>query len=79
MKEIIYENKDIISNADFILDLLDVVLKNSIMQFQEEFFQQMFADPKLAKSRNDKTGEISQRKMFSKPKTSKAIILCQIH
>ena len=42
MKEIIYENKDIISNADFILDLLDVVLKNSLMQFREEFFQQIF-------------------------------------
>ena len=26
------------SNADFILDLLDVMLKNSLMQFREEFF-----------------------------------------
>ena len=42
MKEIIFEHKDVISNADFILDLLNMVLKNSLMQFREEFFQQIF-------------------------------------
>ena len=42
MKQIIFEHKDRIWNGDFILDLLNVVLKNSLMQFRQEFFQQIF-------------------------------------
>ena len=42
MQEIIFEYKDVISNADVILDLFNVVLKNSLIQFREEFLQQIF-------------------------------------
>ena len=42
IKEIIYKHKDIILTADFIRGVLDVVLKNSLVQFREEFFQQIF-------------------------------------
>ena len=42
MKELVFEYKDIITNADFIIDLLEIVLKNSLMEFDGEYFQQIF-------------------------------------
>ena len=42
MKELVFEYKDVISNADFIIDLLEIVLENSLMEFQGEYFQQIF-------------------------------------
>ena len=42
MKELVFEYKNVISNADFIIDLLEIVLENSLMEFHEEYFQQIF-------------------------------------
>ena len=42
MKELVFEYKNIISNADFIIELLELVLKNSLMEFHGEYFQQIF-------------------------------------
>ena len=42
MKEIGFEYKDVISNAEFIIDLLELVLENSLMEFNGEYFQQFF-------------------------------------
>ena len=42
MKEIVFEYKDVISNAEFIIDLLELVLENSLMEFRDEYFQQFF-------------------------------------
>ena len=42
MKEIVFEYKDVISNAEFIIDLLELVLENSLMEFRGEYFQQFF-------------------------------------
>ena len=42
MKEIVFEYKDVISNAEFIIDLLELVLENSLMEFHGEYFQQIF-------------------------------------
>ena len=42
MKLLVFEYKDVISNADFIIDLLEIVLENSLMEFQGEYFQQIF-------------------------------------
>ena len=36
------EFADVIQNADFIIELLNVILKNSLMTFNGEFFQQIF-------------------------------------
>ena len=42
MKEIVFEYKFVISNAKFIIDLLELVLENSLMEFHGEYFQQSF-------------------------------------
>ena len=42
MEEIVFEYKDIISNAEFIIDSLELVLENSLMEFRGEHFQQIF-------------------------------------
>ena len=34
--------KNVIPNAHFIIDLLDIVLKNSLITFDSEYFQQFF-------------------------------------
>ena len=75
MKEIIFEHKDIISNGDFILDLLNLVLKNSLMQFREEFFQQIFevimgtnVAPILVNLYMAKLEKILKEKCFANPK-----------
>ena len=69
MKELVFEFKDVISNADFIIDLLEIVLKNSLMEFQGEYFQQMFGIIMGTKCCSYscqfiscKTGKISERK-----------------
>ena len=41
MKEIVFEYKDVISNAEFIIDLLELVLEHSLMEFNGEYFQQI--------------------------------------
>ena len=43
MKEIVFEYKDVISNAEFIIDLLEIVLEHSLMEFNGEYFQQIEA------------------------------------
>ena len=43
MKELVFENKDVISNTDFIIDLLEVVLKNSLMEFHNKYFDKCLA------------------------------------
>ena len=42
MKEIVFEYKDVISNAVFIIDSLVLVLENSLMEFRGEYFLQIF-------------------------------------
>ena len=42
MKELVLEYRNVISNADFIIDLLEIVLENSVMEFHGEYFQQIF-------------------------------------
>ena len=42
MKEIVFEYKDVISNAEFIIDLLELVLEHSLMELNGDYFQQMF-------------------------------------
>ena len=42
MKELIFEYKNVIPNADFIIELLNIVLENSLMEFHGEYFQQIF-------------------------------------
>ena len=39
MKEIVFKYKDVISNAEFIIHLLELVLENSLMEFHGEYFQ----------------------------------------
>ena len=36
------EFSDVIQNADFVIELLNVILKNSLMTFNGEYFQQIF-------------------------------------
>ena len=40
--ELVNEYQDIIPNANFIIELLEIVLKNSLMIFDGEYFQQIF-------------------------------------
>ena len=42
MKKLVFLFQNIISNAHFVIKLLDIVLKNSLMTFDKEYFQQMF-------------------------------------
>ena len=42
MKALVFEYKNEISNAEFIIDLLEIVLENSSMEFHGEYFQQIF-------------------------------------
>ena len=42
MKELVFEYKDVISNAEFIIDLLEIVLENGLMEFHGEYFQHFF-------------------------------------
>ena len=40
--ELVNENQDVIPNANFIIELLEIILKNSLMTFDGEYFQQIF-------------------------------------
>ena len=42
IKELVEELKSIISNANFIVERLEIVLCNSLMTFDGEYFQQIF-------------------------------------
>ena len=42
IKELVEEYKGIIPNANFIIELLEIILKNSLMTFDGEYFQQFF-------------------------------------
>jgi hypothetical protein len=42
IKELVMEFSDVIQNADFVIGLLNVILKNSLMTFHGEYFQQIF-------------------------------------
>ena len=42
LKELVFEYGDIILNTDFIIELLEIVLENSLMEFHGEYFQQIF-------------------------------------
>ena len=42
MKELVFEYRDVISNADFVIDLLELVLENSLLEFYGQYFQQIF-------------------------------------
>ena len=39
IKELVMEFKNVIPNADFVVELLNVILKNSLMTFNGEYFQ----------------------------------------
>ena len=41
-KELVMEYRNVIPNADFVIDLLELVLENSVMEFHGEYFQQIF-------------------------------------
>ena len=42
IKELVLEYNDVIANADFIIDLLELMLNNSLMEFHNEYFQHFF-------------------------------------
>ena len=43
MKELVFEYKGVISNAELIIDFLEMVLENGLMEFHGEYFQQFLA------------------------------------
>ena len=42
IKNLVFLYQNVIQNAHFIIELLDIVLKNSLMSFDKEYFQQIF-------------------------------------
>ena len=42
IKELVWKYQNVIQNAEFIMELLDVILKNSLMALDREYFQQIF-------------------------------------
>ena len=42
IKELVEEYQGVITNANFIIELLEIILKNSLMSFNGEYFQQNF-------------------------------------
>ena len=42
IKQLVWEYQDAIPNAEFVIDLLEVVLKNSLLSFDGESFKQIF-------------------------------------
>ena len=42
MKRLVFQFQNVISNAHFVIELLETVLKNSLMMFDKEYFQQIF-------------------------------------
>ena len=41
MKRLFFRYQNMIPNAHFILELMEIVLKGAVMKFQEEFFLQI--------------------------------------
>ena len=41
MKKLVFQFQNVISNAHFVIELLEIVLKNSLMTFDKEYFQQI--------------------------------------
>ena len=42
MKRLVFQFQNVISNTHFVIELLDIVLKNSLMTFDREYFQEIF-------------------------------------
>ena len=42
MNELVLEYKEVLTNADLIIDLLELVLANSLLVFHKQYFQQIF-------------------------------------
>ena len=42
MKRLVFQFQNVISNAQFVVELLEIVLKNSLMTLDNEYFQQIF-------------------------------------
>ena len=42
MKKLVFQFQNVIQNAHFVIELLEIVLKNSLMTFDKEYFQQIF-------------------------------------
>ena len=42
MKKLVFQFQNVIPNAHFVIELLDIMLKNSLMKFDKEYFQQNF-------------------------------------
>ena len=70
IQEFVEEYQEVIPNANFIVELLEIILKNSLMSFDGEYFQQIFGvimgtniSPILAKHLYGKTRNAIKRKM----------------
>ena len=74
MKVLVFEYKDVIANADFTMDLLEIVLENNLMVFHGEYFQQNFGimranvAPILANLHLAKLEKILKEKSINDPK-----------
>ena len=42
MKKLVFQFQNVIQNAHFVIELLEIVLKNSLMEFDKEYFLQIF-------------------------------------
>ena len=42
MKKLVFQFQNVIPNAHFVIELLEIVLKNSLMTFDKEYFRQIF-------------------------------------
>ena len=42
MKKMVFQFQYVISNEYFVIELLEILLKNSLMTFDKEYFQQIF-------------------------------------
>ena len=42
MKRLVFQFQNVISNAHFIIELLDIVFISSLVTFEREYFQQIF-------------------------------------
>ena len=42
MKKLVFQFQNVVQNAHFVIELLEIVLKNSLMKFDKEYFQQIF-------------------------------------
>jgi hypothetical protein len=42
IKQLVWEYQNVIPNTEFIIELLELILRNSLMSFNGEYFQQIF-------------------------------------